>query len=305
MLLEQVMKESAIANKGLNINLLRADSYAEMAVMEAAINVNEAELKVFTESGSDNDLLFLYEEAQDGLIGKMMKAVQTIIDSIKEFFVKIKDKIIRLFTKKEVESNINELEKKVKFNPFMRNSKVELENPEKARGVVKAYIDKIKSMIARLRSGDNVTNEEIDEAHESFIRKHAVALGVTATVTLGAAIVYLRKLIKKSSSDISESEKTSLNIMTKVKDVIKGVGDSAVAAKLQKLCTNLASTTKTSTNAVVSGVVGTLSKIKNKIKGVKATSSEKDELAEESTRFDWGSINESTSDMFDEFDMMF
>ena len=72
-----------INNKRFDIDMKRANSCMEIAMMEAAINIEEGEYKCMLESGTDSDLDYVLEEAKEGFIGKVKAAIDKIIEAVK------------------------------------------------------------------------------------------------------------------------------------------------------------------------------------------------------------------------------
>lgn len=312
MLGKTLSRELSIASKAMDINIMRSNAYTEMAISEAAISAEEAELKVFTESGQNEDLVALYEQAQDGFIGKVKKAIEAIIKAVKEFFATLKDKIIAIFSKKELETSLEQIEKKSKLNPFLRNAKVEVQDGEKANSVFKAYMEKIKTFVTRIKSGDKVTSEEVDDAREEFFRKHAVALGATAALTVAASVALIRKKLKSTGKDVSDCESGVAEILDKANGVVSSKGDSITseaAALLQRLSADAAAAAKAHSNKIIALTTSAISAVKSKVSGMKKTEAKEDALgesAQEEMNEEDTLVQEGASDdIFSEFDAMF
>ncbi len=291
-MLNRIVKEFACASKTCDITLMKSDAYTDMAISEAAINSVEAEYKVFNESGTDEDLVMLYEEAQEGFVGKIVASIKKIGEAIAEFFKKIKTKIIEIFSKKEVEDNIDKMEKKIKLNPFARNKKIEINDDDEAKGLCRKFMDKIKAFISKIKGGDNVSMDEIEEAHESFIKKHALAVAAVTTITVTAAIALIRKRFKAVSQEAKADESNAQSTIDSAEEAVKKV-DPEAASKLQKLASLAAKVTKMSASAIVQAPVAILSKIKQKLSSTEAENPDK---AEE------GKDEMDTNSAKDEFD---
>lgn len=305
---EHVSNELSILSKRYEIDMLKASSYAELAFMEAAINIHEADLKVFTESGGNDDLTFLYEEAQEGFVGKIVTAIKKIIEAIKEFFSKVKDKIIAIFSRKEVEDNIVEMEKKLKLNPFAKNKKVETVDENKLKVIVNKYISSIKEKISRIKSGGEVADEEISDAHESFIKQHAMAIGATVAITSAAAIALLKSRKKKTTEDAKANEEDSLKIANVCKKIAEaGTGlSSKAAAQLTTLAKHASKAYETATTTTVNLFTGLFDSVKSLFKK-KGAETPEDPFTESTSDIfnESADDNNSTDALFKEFGSLF
>ena len=68
-----------------SLDLMKIDAYIESVMSELDINMQRSELKVLTESGTDDDLKYLYEAAEEGAIVKIKKAVVAVVEAFKKF----------------------------------------------------------------------------------------------------------------------------------------------------------------------------------------------------------------------------
>ena len=87
------------ASNEYDITMAKVNSFLEAVDRQFEINCKEAEIKVLTESGTDDDLQFLIEAAEDGVVGSIVKALQKIKEAIIKFFSDIQAKIASMFNK--------------------------------------------------------------------------------------------------------------------------------------------------------------------------------------------------------------
>lgn len=94
---------SLVRNKEMDITFMELDVMMEMVEYKYRMNKLNAKIKVLTENGTYDDLMYLYEEAENeqkeekqGVISSIIEAIKSIISSITEtikgFFNKNKDK---------------------------------------------------------------------------------------------------------------------------------------------------------------------------------------------------------------------
>lgn len=238
MLLDKISNELAKADKAFSIAKHSAQAVMECAVLDAGIKMENAEYKVMCEAGVDDDTLTAYyEEAEEGLIAKFKSAIDTIIEAIKKFFSDLKDKIISLFEKKEVEQSMEELNKKCRL-PFFKSKKVEMPDVSAQEKVFAKFEAKWTELVSKVKAGKS-SAEEIREARENWIKEHAVASAaiVTGTVAVAGGLMY--KLYKTISGKNKESEAAA----TKKLDDIRNMKDVSadIKAQLTTLASNISS----------------------------------------------------------------
>lgn len=324
MFLDDIKKQLVVSEKVFDVAVKKSEAYTSMAVMEATIATEESDIKIILENGTPEDLEYLYEEAQDGFIGKVKKAIQAIIDAIKKFFSDVKNKIVSLFTKSEVDKGLDNIEKKAKFNPFLKKKKIVVKDTDAEETCIKKYTEKLKKFALRIKSGDDVSNTEMEEAHESFLKEHAKVIAATIGISLIAGIALCRKKLKSANKDTEGPEKEANSMIQSIKDTMDKITNSDAATKLQKIASRIGENSKKLGSAVVSRITGLFSAIKKaKSSGDNLEGDEEfeiiDDEAEEivndnSSTYDLlsffddstTSVTESYSDdIFDEFDALF
>ena len=123
-----------------SLDLMKIDAYIESVMSELDINMQRSELKVLTESGTDDDLTYLYEAAEEGAIVKIKKAVVAVVEAFKKFISDLKDRVVRIIVTKTTRDTLSKVEKKVKLNPFIAKKKVKITD-----GPFKNMIGKVSS----------------------------------------------------------------------------------------------------------------------------------------------------------------
>lgn len=168
----------------------KVDAYVEATLRELEINEEKAELKVLQESGTEDDLEYLYTEAENGALEKIKKALQAAIRAFIEFIKNLKTKIIRMITNAETKAILKKVGAKVKLNPFLARKKVKVIDKKKPLAVIKKYQAKVDSKIAKVSSGvfKEKDIQSITSDRNSFDTeyKHVVA-GAAALVTTSVA----------------------------------------------------------------------------------------------------------------------
>ena len=192
----------------IDMKLLKLQLFNEAAKREFELNKQQAEIKVFKESGTESDLNMLYEAAEEGLINKMQRSLKAAIEALKEFIKKIIDKIKSIFQSKQGKETLDKMEDICNKNPNVKNQKIEITDIDKEQKCLQKGIDKLSGIIAKIKGGHNKDSfdKEIDDVIEETNRERAkiIAIGAGITVTVGAAIALIKKYTK-TSEDIGKN----------------------------------------------------------------------------------------------------
>lgn len=258
------------ANQDYELTSMKVNAVMEAAKRELTINYAAAELKVIKESGGDSDLAYLYEEANNGLVETVVAAIKRIKEAIVKFFSDLKDKIISLFTDKQVDDKLEKLEKKVKFNPFAAKKKIAVENVDAELKVCDEHLSKLAKLKAKLKSGQDVSTADVDEVEQSFMDKHGKAIGIGSAlvVTVAGGIVIAKKLKDRIPKEISDIQKDVSQDLSDAIDVAQRCDKPEVEHKIASAGAAIA---KAKANDLVNGFKNTISKIVDGIKGIKNT----------------------------------
>jgi hypothetical protein len=258
------------ANQDYELTSMKVNAVMEAAKRELTINYAAAELKVIKESGSDSDLAYLYEEANNGLVETVVAAIKRIKEAIVKFFSDLKDKIISLFADKQVDDKLEKLEKKVKFNPFAAKKKIAVENVDAELKVCDEHLSKLAKLTAKLKSGQDVSTADVDEVEQSFMDKHGKVIGIGSAlvVTVAGGIVIAKKLKDRIPKEISDIQKDVSQDLSDAIDVAQRCDKPEVEHKIASAGAAIA---KAKANDLVNGFKNTISKIVDGIKGIKNT----------------------------------
>lgn len=132
---------------------MKIDAYLEASIREFDINCEEAELKVMQESGTSDDLSYFYEEATDGALAKIKKALVAILEAFKQFCSDLKSKVVRIIVNAETKNVLKKVGQKVKLNPILARKKVQVVDKKKPLAVIKKYKAKCDKHIAKVKAG--------------------------------------------------------------------------------------------------------------------------------------------------------
>lgn len=200
----------------------KIDAYIESASREFAINVKQSELKVIEESGTDDDLLFLYEAAEDGYIVKLKAAIKAVIDAFVKFMTDLKDKVVRIIVRKESREQMKKIEKKVKMNPFLAKKKVKINNTDaelKCINEFKSKCDKETAKeLSKIKSVDDIRIGALRDTFDSNYKKVIIATAGAVTITLVALVAKINKQMEDLPSVLTNIEKENSAALQKFMD---------------------------------------------------------------------------------------
>lgn len=262
-MIELINKYLYEAEQNFDLTMMKVDAVSEAAIRQYNINCASAELKVMQESGTDDDLAYYCEEAEKGFVASLVAILEKIKDAIVKFFSELKDKMLSLFTRKETNDAIEKIEKKVKIFPLFGRKKVMVPDVNAQKKEAEKAMSKLARIKARLFSGHKVSVDEVDEVEKSFMEAHGKQIGVAAaaTVTIGAALAYLKSIMKKAPEDCKGLNKAAKDMLDDCKK-LAGISDAENASVIRALAGAVASISKTTASGLVGSVKRTMTSIK-------------------------------------------
>ena len=242
----EAYEEMLESEKQLNIAIKKADIFTEASYKNLAINRQEADLKVLTESGTYDDLDYLYEAATEGFVNKVKKAIESIAKSLVEFIQKIVTSVKAAFGSESAKKTLDSVEKAANGNSKVKNTKITIKDGSKAEKEIQKEIDGLRGKLSRFKAG-RVSEADIKSVDESISRinkKKAALIAGTTVITVGAGIALLRKLISETDSDNGSAIKDAKNNASQIKMEGVDTSDEAVLKATQKIHSGIATLTK-------------------------------------------------------------
>ena len=184
-------------SKLFDLNMMRIDAYCESAFNEFTINMKEAEFKVFKESGTEDDLDYLFEAAKESYGSKLKKAGQKIVENFKKFVSSITNKIKEFFTKNK--KSIDDIGKKINSSPEGKHIKVKVMDKKKIDKVFKQTESKLEKAGEDAKRG-KLTKERLNK----IVSEHRRALLTISKIWVGAGVAQLYLMHKSNVKDYTE-----------------------------------------------------------------------------------------------------
>ena len=210
----------------------KVEAYIEAAQREFNINIKQSEIKVIEESGTDADLQFLTEAAEEGFVTKLKNAIAAIIKAFTDFISDLKDKVVRIIVKKESRDQLKKIEKKIKLNPLLARKKVKISDKKKEKKLIKEYQNKCDKIIAQMLSkSKSVEITFIGGIQDSFdgdYRKAIAASVGTVTLTLAALVKLINKQIDELPPVLTGINKDTSGALQKLMN--SSIDDEAAAS---------------------------------------------------------------------------
>ena len=145
--------ERVTAEKAFNLDTFKVDSFIESVEREYQINLKRGELKCMEDGGTEDDLFFFEDAAEDGALQKLKVAIGKVIATFKQFAERLRTQTVSKLCSAQSRSAISTAEKKIKLNPILRNKKMEVRKIDKTLGIIKTYKAKADSMSAKYVNG--------------------------------------------------------------------------------------------------------------------------------------------------------
>ena len=242
----EAYEEMLESEKQLNIAITKADIFTEASYKNLEINRQEADLKVLTESGTYDDLNYLYEAASEGFVNKVKKAVEKIADSLVEFIDKIVTKVKSVFGTERAKKTLDAVEKAANSNSKVKNKKITIKDGSKAEKEIQKEIDGLRGKLSRFKAGraSKADIKSVDESISRINKKKVAIITATAVITVGAGIALLRKLISETDSNNGAAIKDAKNIASQIKMEGVDTSDEDILKATQKLHSGIATLVK-------------------------------------------------------------
>ena len=278
-MLERIESLLLEADNRFDITNAKIDAFVENVIGQYEINCKKAELKVLNESGNFEDLMYFENEAASSAIESIKKAIEKIIETFVNAVNEIKLKILSLIAKKETKEAIDEMEKKIKFNPFLSNKQVQVEDTKKQLNCVAWANAELQKLISKIKSGKKVESSEVDGIATEFKKRMEAAKGIPAAIKtkLGNAASMLKKAGEGMADSIEKFSKITKEL---INDAKSAAGELHVEASntLKSIASKASEIGKAAINAIVEFWRSTLAVIRSAVS--KAKPEQKNESVE-------------------------
>ena len=273
MFAEAIENQIAI-NHDAELSDMKINAYLEATMRELAINIGESELKVMKESGTSDDLQYLVEEASNGAIEKIKKAVSAAIKAFKEFISRIKDRVVRLVTTAETKDTMKKVEKKIKLNPFLAKKKVQVVDTKKPLQVISKYesiLDKHAAKVAggKVKPGESKDIRDLQSKFESEYKAAIMGVAAMTTITVAALVAMVNRDMEdlpKNINKIDADTSASLKAMSECKAYTEETIAEQQAA-LSTLVSMRGKLGRAKSNELVDGLSNKISVLKKAVGG--------------------------------------
>lgn len=270
----EAIENQITINRDADLSDMKIKAYIESAMREYAINIGESELKVMKESGTEEDLAYLTEEASNGAIDKIKKAVSAAIKAFKEFISRIKDRVVRLVTTADTKETMKKVEKKVKLNPFLAKKKVQVVDTRKPLKVISKYESMVDKHAAKVKSG-KVKKTEADAIRglgSDFETEYKAAIMGTAamlTVTVAGLIAMVNNDMESLPTGINKVDSETSAVLQALSDC-KSISDETAAecqAATASIVSLRAKLGRAKSNELVDGLSNKIAVLKKAVGG--------------------------------------
>ena len=211
------------AEQSFDLSLMKVGALMEASKRQLEINYTAAELKVMQENGTDEDLAYLLEEANNGLLESGKAAIKKILDAIIKFFSDLRDKVSSTLFSAANREKLEQIQKKIKLFPLIGKKKVVIEDVAKHEKNADKHLSDLAKLHAKAKSGQNVDVSDVDKVQKSFMEEHGKLIGVGAaiTVTVAAAVGILVAFNKGGFQKLQKSEKEAKEKVSDIQDDVE------------------------------------------------------------------------------------
>lgn len=222
----------------------KACIFIEACKRDLQTNYKEAELKVIKESGTEDDLTYLYGEANNYYTEKVTDALAKAANAVVEFAKKLLEMIKNVFQSKKAKDTLDAAEKAVATDPNLKNEKVKIHPFDKLIKKIDEGLAKLKTLKAKRKAGSSADGKDIDEIVEgcSKTKTAIVAVGIpVALVTVFGTLKHFGVIGKKTGEKLSRKSARSepnTDLSHKTKDgkdkTMEAVKNAVNAAKAEQ-----------------------------------------------------------------------
>ena len=178
-------REFAIESAKTDIAFKKLDALYEAVDANLQANYKEAELKVYSENGTYEDLAMLYTEAEKEAAGKQRSILGSVFKIIKDLCTTIKNFIVNIFTKKVQSVTSDELEVNEEEYNTLKSTQ--------------SFGDMVKGGLANVAKSSKATLEKLrDNIKKHKILTAVAGIGAAAAGAAAGAAIHHTKKVKKS-----------------------------------------------------------------------------------------------------------
>ena len=178
-------REFVIESTKLDISMDKLNVLYEAVCSTLNANYREAELKVYSENGTYEDLAMLYTEAEKEAAGKQRSILGSVFKIIKDLCTTIKNFIVNIFTKKVQSVTSDELEVNEEEYNTLKSTQ--------------SFGDMVKGGLANVAKSSKATLEKLrDNIKKHKILTAVAGIGAAAAGAAAGAAIHHTKKVKKS-----------------------------------------------------------------------------------------------------------
>ena len=278
--LHNMVMDQALANvKGVKAK------YHHMESVEDEFDINSYMYEEgYSISDEDFDtLMTMREAAEGGIMDSIAKAIDKIIEAFKKFYHEMKLKVLSKIVKSEFKYAVEQIKKRIKLNPFFARKKIKIANTEKQSGVIAWFQAELAKILAKLRSGKNVTPEELDDLDDEYKKRFDAASKISNAVntTVSNASEIASKAANKISDSIDRAFKFTNDHLKAAKDVASGAA-SEVASRARRVASMLSSAGKDMINVLINAVLDVVASIRSAASKLTGKEKDAEDVKEES-----------------------
>lgn len=277
-LFQEAAIDSIDLDHNFDIMMMKLDAYTESVDRELEINIKKSELKCMTEGGTDADLAYLEEAAEEGALAKFKNMIAKLIEALKEWFSQKKTKVVAKITSKEAKDVLAKAEKKVKINPILAKKKVQIMSDKKPLGVIHSYRSRNDKILAKTVKGlvSENTMKTLAQTKEDFrddFRNAISGTAATVTITVAALLTELQSEINRLPSYTDKMEQSTTEALERLKLTCSDEA-AAAATAATNACANFgAQLAKEETNIKIDCIMNMMNVLKSQVMKAKGLTS--------------------------------
>lgn len=216
--LDEFISEVNSANHIFDHHLSLVETYVESACSIYDQEFEKIGLRCMTESVSDSEREFLYEEASEGLRKKLSNAISKTSDNLSEFNTTIKEKVNKINQSLGATGKLRKIQMKVQDNPFLNKVSVSVPKDKALFTNGGSYQSMISSATKAVMKNDANGVKSVEDNFTKIIKSKETILDEKNLGKLIEELVALNnnlnKIVETSKANIDKSMHALDNIHT-------------------------------------------------------------------------------------------
>ena len=181
--------------------------FIEASFRELNVNYQESEIKVLKESGTEEDLAYLMEEAQSSFKERAKATWTKIVETFRKWIETVSTKLKSFFNDLKEKKLITKMKEAIKKNPKLGDVTVEVNDIDSDEKEFTKLSDRIKNRMVKIKGKKSASESDINDMNDAVEQAKNVKRK-KIRISLSALLAKFEKKSNESTKNIDNSLKT-------------------------------------------------------------------------------------------------